>query len=290
MKRIFTICLLFILALVGCGEAQEDPFTVAVIPAQSIGEMEQGLQNLEAELTVKLGREVKVEQYNNYNGVVEALNYKSVDLAFLGPVTYLIAHEQSGAKAIVTQLIDGEPYYYSYIITHVDNDWDSLEELLEQKDEVNMAFGSHASTSGHLIPGVELARKGVYTDEDTHEFASVRFTGSHDITAQQVEANMVSAGAIDSAIYHELVEEGVIDESQIKIIWQSEQLYQYPWTVHGETDEETIQLLQEAFISIDDPEILRIFGGASAFVEADDRLYENVYEAALEFGMLEEKE
>ncbi|WP_078554256.1 phosphate/phosphite/phosphonate ABC transporter substrate-binding protein [Bacillus alkalicellulosilyticus] len=287
MKKIVWLLSLCFVFIAGCGAASEEPFTVAVIPAQTIGEMEVGLEKLDAELTEKLNRDVEIELYPNYNAVVEALNYNQIDLAFLGPVTYLIAKEQSGAQAIVTQLIDGEPFYYSYMITHVDNEWNSLEDIIADQASIDFAFGSPASTSGHLIPGVELSRHDVYFSEDDHKFESVRYTGSHDITAQQVQDNMVDVGAIDSAIYHELVAEGVIDESQIKIIWTSEQLYQYPWTVSGTTDEETIQALQEAFVGITDQEILSIFGGASAFVEADDSNYQNVYEAAKEFGMLE---
>ncbi|UTW68838.1 PhnD/SsuA/transferrin family substrate-binding protein [Anaerobacillus sp. HL2] len=38
-------------------------------------------------------------------------------MAYFGALTYVIAYERSGAKAIITQLVDGEPYYHSYIIT-----------------------------------------------------------------------------------------------------------------------------------------------------------------------------
>ncbi|MDG5787255.1 phosphate/phosphite/phosphonate ABC transporter substrate-binding protein [Evansella sp. AB-P1] len=283
------------LFLVGCGgndgdaTADEGVFEVAVIPAQSIGEMQTGLDRLEEELAQALNREVSVEHYPNYNAVVEAINYSHIDLAFLGPLTYLIAHENSGAQAILTQLIDGEPYYYSYMISHVDQPWDTLDEALDNPgpEGINFAFASISSTSGSLIPGTELVNRGVFQDENNHNFASVRYTGSHDITARVVENKDVEIGAIDSAIYGALVAAGAVDDSQIKIVWQSNQLYQYPWVVPHDMDEEMIGKVQEAFLNIDDEEILKIFGGASAFTIIDDSKYADVLEAAREFNMLD---
>ncbi|WP_096189899.1 phosphate/phosphite/phosphonate ABC transporter substrate-binding protein [Evansella halocellulosilytica] len=270
-------------------QTSEDVFEVAVIPAQSIGEMQNGLDRLEEELANKLDRNVSVDHYPSYNAVVEAINYSHIDLAFLGPLTYLIAHEHSGAQAILTQLIDGEPYYYSYMISRVDQPWDTLEEALENpgSNELDFAFGSISSTSGSLIPGIELVNRGVFEDENQHDFSSVRYTGSHDITAQLVENQTVHIGAVDSAIYDALVDEGAVDDDLMKVIWQSEKLYQYPWVVPHDMDEELIQLVQQSFIDIDDPEILAIFGGASAFIEVDDAQYEDVLEAAREFDMLD---
>ncbi|MFC5711911.1 phosphate/phosphite/phosphonate ABC transporter substrate-binding protein [Thalassorhabdus alkalitolerans] len=269
------------------GEGDDDVLEVAVIPAQSIGEMQTGLDRLEETLSESLDREVEVEHYPNYNAVVEAINYSHIDLAYLGPLTYLIAHEESGAQAILTQEIDGAPYYYSYIITHEEAPWDDLDELLEDREDIDFAFGSISSTSGSLIPGLELNQRGVFEDENNHEFASVRYTGSHDITSQVVQNQEVDAGAVDSAIYNALVEEGAVDDDQIKVIWESEQLYQYPWVVPHDMEEDEIEAIQEAFIAIEDEEILNIFGGASAFVEADDSQYEDVLEAAREFDMLD---
>lgn len=279
--------------LAACGneaEGLDEPVEIAVIPSQSIGEMQDGLDQLENELEEALGQEVSVEHYPNYNAVVEAINHNHIDLAYVGPVTYLVARDQSGAEAILTQSIDGSPYYYSYIKTHIDAPWDALDELLADKEAVTFAFGSHSSTSGFTVPGYELMNQGVYTDENDHGFEEVRFTGSHDITAQVLLSQDVDAGAIDSAIYHALVQDGVVDDSQLKTIWESEPLYQYPWIVPAETEEEVIEAFQEAFLAIENPEILSIFGGADAFVPADVEHYEGIEEAAQAMGLLDEME
>ncbi len=271
-------------------EGDDSVFEIAVIPSQSMGEMQTGLDKLEEHLTERLNREVIVEQYPNYNAVVEAINYNQIDLAFLGPLTYLIAHEQSGAQAIITQEVDGSPYYFSYIITHADSDWEDLEDMIEDRAEVDFAFASISSTSGHLIPGLNLRQLGVYESQDDHEFEQIQFAGSHDIVATLVQEQTVDAGAVDSAILEALMKEdeknGGTLRDDLKVIWQSDELYQYPWVVPAEMNDELISQVQEAFYEIEDEDILRIFGGATKFVEADDSQYADVLEAAREFDML----
>ncbi|TWT27179.1 phosphate/phosphite/phosphonate ABC transporter substrate-binding protein [Planomicrobium sp. CPCC 101110] len=293
---LFALMLVLALFLSACGEEsgsgeqssqEQEAFTIGVIPAQTEGEMDTAMKKLQELLTTELDREVEIEVYPDYNGVVEAMNYDQIDMAYLGPLTFVIAEANSNAKAIITQLIDGKPYYHSYIITHKDNPWNTLDELLADSKEVDFAFGDPNSTSGSLIPSIELQEQGVYQSEDDNEFATVRFTGSHDATALAVQNKQVDAGAIDSAIYDQLVESGKIDGDQFKTIWESEELFQYPWAVLESTDDATVKKLQETFLAIEDPEILDAFG-ASGFTEATNADYESIKQAAIKQGIIKE--
>ncbi|MFS0863777.1 phosphate/phosphite/phosphonate ABC transporter substrate-binding protein [Fredinandcohnia sp. 179-A 10B2 NHS] len=297
MKKyvVIAISIVFILMLGACSENDKneskgensDPFTIGVIPVQTVGEMETAMDKLQTLLTEKLNRDVSVEVYPDYNGVVEAMNYDKIDMAYFGPLTYVVAHEKSGAKAIITQLINGEPFYHSYIITHKDSPLNSIEDLTVNANDIDFAFGDINSTSGSLIPSIELNDRGVFQSEDEHKFKSVRFTGSHDATALAVQNKQVDAGAIDSAIYNQLVDTKKIDGSQFKTIWQSEKLFQYPWAVHKDTDNETIERLQDIFLAIKDESILAAFG-ASGFTKASNEDYESIRQAAIKQGIITE--
>ncbi|MGE6368620.1 phosphate/phosphite/phosphonate ABC transporter substrate-binding protein [Planococcus kocurii] len=266
---------------------EQEPFTIGVIPAQTEGEMEVAMEKLQALLSKELDRKVEIEVYPDYNGVVESMNYDQIDMAYLGPLTYVIAEANSNAEAIITQLVEGEPFYHSYVITHKDNPATSLDELLKTPGEVQFAFGDPNSTSGSLIPSIELQDRGVYESEQENQFKNVRFTGSHDATALAVQNKQVDAGAIDSAIYNQLIESGKIDADQLKIVWESEPLFQYPWAVLESTDDETIVKLRKAFLAIEDPEILDAFG-ATGFTEATNADYESIKQAAIKQGIIEE--
>jgi len=266
-------------------EASTDEFLIGVIPALTEGNYEVPMKKLETLLTESLGRPVKVTTYPDYNGVVEALNFGHIQMAYLGPATYVEANHQSQAQAIITQLIDGVPYYHSYIITQADAPWNTLDELLADVDKVSFAFGDVGSTSGSLVPSYELKNRGIWQDENTSKFKEMRYTGSHDATGLAVQDKHVDAGAIDSAYFKKLIKDGKLDESKFKVIWESDKLYQYPWAVSAKVDQETIKKLQDTFVSIKDKEILDGFG-ASEFIVASDEDYEPIRKVMKEMGRL----
>ncbi|MED1865666.1 phosphate/phosphite/phosphonate ABC transporter substrate-binding protein [Fictibacillus nanhaiensis] len=297
MKKISLLLLTMILFLSACGTNNGDKkntklnngevFTIGVIPAQTEGELKGALDKLQKVLSEKMEREVKITSYPDYNGVVEAMNYDKIDMAYFGPLTYVVAHEESGAKAIVTQLIKGEPFYYSYLITHKDSKYENFEDMVSDAKNVKFAFGDPSSTSGSLIPSIKLKDEGIYRSESDSDFNNVRFTGSHDATALAVQNKQVDVGAIDSAIYDKLIEEGAIDGDQFKVIWKSEKLFQYPWAVSKSTDEKTMKKLQKIFLDIKDKEILDAFG-ATGFTKADNKDYESIRQAAIKEGTIQE--
>lgn len=281
---------LLALTATACGGAadggEEEPFRIAVIPVQTEGQLGDAMAKLQTILAEALDREVDIRDYPDYNGVVEAMNFGQVDMAFFGPLTYVIANHKSGAEAIVVQLVNGTPSYYSYIVTHRDHPWNSLDELFADPGSVTFAFGDPNSTSGSLVPGVELKRRGVLVSETESSLQEVRYTGSHDITALAVQNKDVDAGAIDSAIYDNLVAQGTIDGDQFKIIWQSEPLYQYPWAVKQGTDPALIERLQETFEAITDETVLRGFG-ISGFARTSDDDYAPIRAVAEREGRLD---
>ena len=286
MALAMTMALAGVAGCAGSGAKADEPFKIAVIPVQTEGQLGEAMTKLQGILEGALDREVEIADYPDYNGVVEAMNFGHVDMAFFGPLTYVVANHKSGAEAIVVQLVKGKPIYHSYIITHKDNPWNSLDELFADPAAVTFAFGDPSSTSGALVPGVELKARGVLVSETESKLKEVRYTGSHDITALAVQNKEVDAGAIDSAIYENLIEQGTIDGDQFKIIWESEELYQYPWAVKKGTDAALIQTLQDTFVSITDESILSGFG-ISGFAPTSNEDYESIRVVAEKEGRLE---
>jgi phosphonate transport system substrate-binding protein len=290
MMRRTRFCVLLILLspILGCDrKLNSSPLRVGIIPAQTEGEMAIGIKHLQEHLAKTLGRAVEIEVYPEYNGVVEAINYRKLDIAYLGPFTYVVAHHKSGAKAIVTQLINGKPFYFSKVIVPASSHYKTLDDLIADKANVRLMFGSINSTSGCLVPAAELLAKGVYRNENDHDFKSLLFGGSHDVVALSVQNQFVDAGAVDSAFLASFEESGKIDASKIREIWISEKLFQYPWTVRGDMDDALIGQIQESFLRISDPYTLRAFGGASGFTKCSDKDYDRIREIAKSLGKLD---
>jgi len=225
-----------------------------------------------------LGMDVSLPVYADYAAVVEGLGFGHIDMAYLGPRTYVIANHRHGVRAILTQLIDGRPYYHSLFIAPADSPLERLEDLRGK----TVAFADPSSTSGSLIPKLALGRIGIDWRRDVRAL----HTGAHDATALAVQHRQVDAGAIDSAYFNVLIKQGKIRGDAFKVFWRSEPLFQYPWAVRKDMDEGLIARIQRAFLSVQDEDILAVFG-ASGFTIAHDADYEVVREAAREFGDLD---
>jgi phosphonate transport system substrate-binding protein len=284
-RRIFLLLALLAFAS-GCTPQKSPPLKIGVVPAQTEGEMAKGMQRLQELLAKKLGREVTVEVYPEYNGVVEALNYQKLDVAFLGPFTYVVANKNSGARAIVTQLINGEPYYFSYLITPANSKLQSIDDLKASPAELKLMFGSINSTSGCLVPSAELKDLKLYVDENHHSFKEVKFGGSHDVVALSIQNGTADIGAIDSALFDSFVRSGKVDATKVRVIWKSEKLFQYPWAVRSGLDSTLEEKIQAAFLAIDDPLVFKAFEGATKFVECSDDDYNRIRQIAKKLGKL----
>jgi phosphonate transport system substrate-binding protein len=281
---IAALLLLIFIILSGCGKKEE--FLIGVIPAQNEGNLKLAIEKLGKVMTEKLQRNVRVEVYPDYNGVVEAMGANKIQMAYLGPLTYVEAHEKYGAKAVVTEKINGVPYYYSYLITQADSPYASIDDVVKNSDKISFAFGDINSTSGSLIPGIALKKAGVFESQQKNKFKKVTYTGGHDATALAIQNKTIDVGAIDSAIYATLVKSGKVDGNKIKTIWKSEELYQYPWAVAKNVSDADAAKIQETMVGIKDADILSAFSGATEFIPAKNEDYTAIRQAALEDGRL----
>lgn len=286
MKKSLLIGYLLLRIVMSCSPEEEKVLKIGVIPAQTEGELKNGVEKLRLSLEEGLKMPVEIDVYPAYAGVVEAINYKKIDLAYFGPFTYAIANVQSGAQAIVTQLIDGKPYYHSYLITQKEKPLSSIEDVVQQSTDLTMAFGSINSTSGYIVPSSSFQDLGIFNNQNDHSFKNVQFAGSHDVVSLLIQNGTVDLGCIDGALFNSFIKSGRVDTAKVKVIWQSEPIFQYPWAVHGEMDEKLKTDIQDIFLKIKDPEVLKAFGGASGFTKASDEDYKRIKEIAKKRDLL----
>src|SRR5215469_5779868 len=103
-------------------------------------------------LSRQMGGEVNLVIPTNYNATVEALGNGSLDFAYLGGLTYIKAHKQYGVIPLVQRSSDLQ--FHSLFITGANSSIHSLADLKGKQ----FAFGDINSTSGHLIPYIEMRK------------------------------------------------------------------------------------------------------------------------------------
>ncbi len=276
------------LALAGCGsgsspgsaEASPSVLRVGLVPNQNPEKVEAEYAPLGDYLSEQLGQEVELEVPANYNAVVEAMANDELDLAYFGGLTYVQARERADVKPLVTEINPrtGDTTYRSVIIVPADS---GIEEVEDIKGKT-FAFGSVSSTSGSLYPSIMLDEAGIYYRTDLEEST---YTGGHDATAQAVANGQVDAGGIEDRILYNLQEEGAIEEGSVRVIEESQPIEGYPWVVRSTLSDDLEEQIAEAFLNIDDPELLDLLrADGYERVEASD--YDYVEEKATELDLL----
>ena len=216
-------------------------------------------------LATQMGQPVNLVIPTNYNATVEALGNGSLDFAYLGALTYVKAHKQYGVIPLVQRASDVQ--FHSLFITGANSPIHSLTDLKAKQ----FAFGDINSTSGHLIPYMEMRQAGVDPDADL----KFRYTGSHPATAKAVESGAVDAGALDETVYNSMIADGKLDKTKVRVFYSSKPFVDYVWVARKDIGKAEQEKFAKAFTDLregKDDQVLQILRGKN-FVRADDSEY-----------------
>ncbi len=104
-------------------------------------------------LSAKMGRKVKGLYASDYAGVIEAMRFKKVELAWFGNRSAIAAVDRSGGE-VFAQTVDseGNPGYWSLLVTYQGSKLNSVKDALNCKS-CTFCNGDPNSTSGFAVPG-----------------------------------------------------------------------------------------------------------------------------------------
>jgi len=217
--------------------------------------------------------EVKPFVATDYNGVTEALRSKRLDIAFMGPFSYVLAVSVADVEAFaVAETSKQTTTYRAYVIARKDRGIRSLADLKGR----TFAFVDPSSTSGHLLPKAALSKIGFDADKD---FSRVIFAGGHDAVAIAVQNGKVDAGAIAEDLFDAAVARGVIKRDELTIVWTSDPIAGSPFCMRRDLPADLKQKIREGFYAMRD-----VAWGSKGVLKRwepiDDRAYDFVRDAA----------
>ena len=186
-----------------------------------------------------LGVETKIFTPADYDGVIQGLLGGTIDMAWLGASAYAktyLTNPDAVDVVLVKTNLDGSYAYHSIGFARKDSGIAALADVKGKK----FGFGDPNSTSGYLIPSIEIPRETGATMESGAYFGEVVFTGGHEQTIVAVKNGDIDAGVTwadgqgnwedgyNSGALRKAVDAGLVDMNDLVEIWKSKPIPEGP--------------------------------------------------------------
>jgi phosphonate transport system substrate-binding protein len=180
----------------------QQPLVLGVHPYLPHGEVIKRFSPLARYLSDQLGIEVVVRVGQDYSTHIEAIGRNQVDIAFMGPVSYLKMHQRFGRKPILGRMqSNGIPTFRGHIIVRQDSDLKNL----QQFNGRSFAFGDPNSTMSSQVPQAMLLQAGV----KLQQLKFYRHLRGHNNVALAVLSGDFDGGAVKQEVFEKYRHRGL---------------------------------------------------------------------------------
>ena len=218
LSKILTFFLVFVLlAPISILQAESLKLNMVFVPASEKGD-DQDYVNLIKIIGELTGIEITPIRVTDYNAAVEAVRANRAQIAWYGGKTYIQAVEIANVEAFAAGVRKGDTdaSYFAYFVVPSDSDLQTLADVKGKR----LALNSIGSTSGDLIPQVELMKAGL-SIKNKNDFKQVYYAGSHDACMMAALNKHVDVCGMSSRNFDARIADGTISLEQIRIIHRS---------------------------------------------------------------------
>jgi len=206
--------------------------TLAITPAAAAEDVNFGIISTEtttnlkaiwepflADMTKQTGLNIKAFYASDYAGVIEAMRFNKVQVAWFGNKSAMEAVDRAGGE-IFAQTVDkdGNPGYWSHIIVHKDSPLKTLEDVLKCDASLDFGIGDPNSTSGFLVPTTFIF--SARSIDPKKCFKTVR-NANHEANALAVANKLVQAATNNNENLQRLAKTAPDKAKEIRVIWTS---------------------------------------------------------------------
>jgi phosphonate transport system substrate-binding protein len=121
------------------------------------GETKKAIDPFFKHLAERLGVTYTLEATTDWAGIAVALASGQVDVAWMGPWGYVIAHNKDAGDAITAAKYDGKPIYHAIVIARPDLE---IKKWPDDGKGLRMSFADVGSSSGWLAPTFWFKSRG----------------------------------------------------------------------------------------------------------------------------------
>ena len=278
-------------ALTGAASAQGiSEFRIGLLGGENAQDRLASNECFRAYTEEALGVPTKLFTAADYNGVIQGLIGGTLDMAWLGASSYAAVYVEDPdavEPVLVKTNLDGSFTYHSIGFARADSGITSLADMEGQV----FAFGDPNSTSGYLIPLVEIPEEG-FSMEPGEYFSDVIFTGGHEQTIVAVANGDIAAGVTwadglgdwedgyNSGALRRASDSGLVDMNNLVEIWKSKPIPEGPIVLRTALPDDvkaTMVELTENLHSVDEACAYGVAAGETAgFTPISHEAYETI--------------
>jgi len=228
-----------------------DSLTFAMVPTEeTVAELE--LYSPVTDRMAKLtGKKIAFFMPTSYASVVEGLLSHFVDVAVLGPYTYIIANSKDPTVEVFAtyakrpgHMQEEGPGYRGVLISKKGTKYTSIKSL---KGSI-VGLTDPGSTSGNLMPRVAFTK--VIGMELEKFFDKVVYTGSHELSTVAVVQGKVDAAFVASHRFDNVVNKGQATLEGVNVLWQSDPIPQDPFVYRSTLCSDIKAKIRETFLDL----------------------------------------
>lgn len=220
--------------------------TFTVVPKKDIDEQLQEFQPFLALLSDEFGVPVDLIRASSYESAIDSIVSGAVDVAMLGPASYIIARRRNpGIEAFASLAVEAGhftpegSFYNSMLIVNGGTGVEHREDLRGAR----VALGDPSSTSGAVIPKATFPEVvGVPFDRF---FGALVYAGGHDKAMDALLGSNVDAAFVSSARADEYLRRGIISADSFRVLWRSTPLHYDPFVFRNDLCHSVRQKLLE---------------------------------------------
>lgn len=273
MKRLAAI-LAASTALAGAASAQDiTEFRIGLLGGENAQDRLSSNECFRAYTEELLGVPTRLFTPADYNGVIQGLLGGSLDMAWLGASAYAaiwLNDPEAVEPVLVKTNLDGSYTYYSIGFARSDSGITSLDDMTGK----SFAFADPNSTSGYLVPFVELPELG-YSMTEGEYFSRIAFSGGHEQSIIAVVNGDFDAGVTwadgqgewedgyNSGALRRASDSGIVDMNDIVEIWKSTPIPEGPIVLRSALPDDVKAKVIEMMASLHDTDADCAYGVAA---------------------------
>jgi phosphonate transport system substrate-binding protein len=240
--------------------AQAQEINFGVIATDSASTQRERWEPFFRDMEKKTGLTIKSFYAPDYAGVIEAMRFNKVQVAWYGNKAAMEAVDRAQGEIFAQVMYaDGTFGYHALLIAHKDSPYNNLDDVLKNAKNINFSIGDPNSTSGFLVPTFYIfAKNGI--DHRT-AFKTIR-NASHGANLQAVLAKQVDVATNNTEDYGKLQSSRPELASQVKVLWRSPLIPSDPFVWRKDLDPAVKAKLRNFVLNYakTDPEEKRILG------------------------------